>query len=288
MVIYNSNGKFPGDKLKGDERFAKLYHYTSFDTFVKIWLTKQLKFGVISAVNDIQEIDKDISISLPSQAALICAYRDIRTSYKQISFTLDYDSYIKGSMSPMMWGLYADKRKGICIELNFNKLCFSTNTLKGLVIYKSVLNKSMEIPPSAKTISDIRKFIYKNAKDIFFTKQSSWNVENEYRVLSNDSDYLDISNAVSAVYLTSNDSLECHLTEKLINEDIPVKYLCYVGSDNKAIPVVSNTRSSREQIEKAKTNPSNALVKISQQAQEKYDSLKDDENASLLINEFYF
>jgi len=288
MVTITSNGKFPGNKLKGDERFAKLYHYTSFDTFVKIWLTKRLKYGIISAVNDIQETAKGISCELIQQTALLCAYNDIRLSYKQISLTMDYDSYYKGCMSPIMWGHYADKRRGVCIELDYSKLCFSTNALKGIVNYKNLLNKSTQIPPEAKTVKCIKKFIHKNAKEIFFTKQSGWRGENEFRIVSNDSEYLDISNAITTVYLTSNDSQECILIEKLVNGEIPVKYIHYIESDSKSLPVSSDTQSSRKQIEKAKTSPDNALIKIGQQAKEKYDSLKYDENASLLIDTYYF
>ena len=41
-----------------------------------------------------------------------------------------------------------------------------------------------------------------NAKEIFLTKQKSWSSENEYRVVCPDQDKLDISGAISAVYLT--------------------------------------------------------------------------------------
>ena len=44
-TIYNAMGIFPGKKLKGKEKYQHLYHYTSFDTFVRIWCTQQLKSG---------------------------------------------------------------------------------------------------------------------------------------------------------------------------------------------------------------------------------------------------
>ena len=47
-TIYNAMGIFPGKKLKGKEKYQHLYHYTSFDTFVRIWCTQQLKLGSIS------------------------------------------------------------------------------------------------------------------------------------------------------------------------------------------------------------------------------------------------
>ena len=46
---------YPGRKLEGKAKFEKLYHYTSFDTFVKIWLSQKLRYGKVQNVNDIQE-----------------------------------------------------------------------------------------------------------------------------------------------------------------------------------------------------------------------------------------
>ena len=42
-----TNNKINGEKLTGKNRFKKLYHYTSFDSFVRIWCTQSLKFGEV-------------------------------------------------------------------------------------------------------------------------------------------------------------------------------------------------------------------------------------------------
>ena len=123
-------------KLTGDERYKKLYHYTSFDSFVKIWLNQNLRFSPLSAVNDIQEVDFKTAVINSDRLDLCNRLNKHRLSYKQISFTMDYDSALKGCMSPMMWGLYADKRKGVCIELEYDKIKFPTGTLKDVVTYQ--------------------------------------------------------------------------------------------------------------------------------------------------------
>lgn len=58
--ILNSNGRFSGHKLSLKEKKQKLYHYTSFETFVKIWLTKQLRFSAPEGVNDMMELSESI------------------------------------------------------------------------------------------------------------------------------------------------------------------------------------------------------------------------------------
>ena len=238
--IYNfDNATFPGKKLKGVERYKKLYHYTSFDSFVKIWLSKCLRFSPVSNVNDIQEKVIEASISNPEQLELAKSFIAIRKSFKQVSFTMDYDSYMKGSMSPMMWGLYADKTKGVCIELDYNKIQFPHNCLKGIVRYKAILNKYNGISPNVKTESDLNRFIRKNQKELFFTKNNCWAGENEYRVLSNEDDYLNIENAINAVYLATENSPDLVFVRKLINGIVPIKIFTYAFAlDNSAIPII--------------------------------------------------
>lgn len=283
--IYTSNGCYPGMKLKGKNRYKKLYHYTSFDTFVKIWLTKQLKFGIITNVNDIQEVDISSSCINFKQIPLLHAYNDLRTKYKQISFTMDYDSYIKGCMSPMMWGVYGDKRRGVCIEFDYDKIDFPKEIIKGIIQYKHILHKHFELDPYLKTQKDIRSFMYKHRKELMFTKHKSWSGENEYRILSDRLEYLNIENAINTIYLTSNDSLECILVEKIVKNEVPVKYMHYIQTaDNLSIPVLSETKSTREQFERIK-NSNSYSNKIAEKSMRFYEERKNDENAVLLMDD---
>ena len=159
MPTITSNGEFPGKKLEGEEKYRRLYHYTSFNTFVKIWCTKKLKFGSISEVNDILEVNTRIQIANPQQTPLMFAYQDIRASYRQISFTMDYDSYIKGCMSPLLWGIYGDKRKGVCIEFDYTKLNIPKDCLNDIVNYRPAVKSSITLSNHLTTINDIKDFI---------------------------------------------------------------------------------------------------------------------------------
>lgn len=277
---------YPGKKLKGAERYKKLYHYTSFDTFVKIWLTKQLKFGEITNVNDIQEAGTPTRASFHN-ASLMLAYKDIRLSYKQISFTMDYDTYIKGCMSPMMWGHYGDKRNGVCIELDFDRITFPKTCLKKPVRYISLLNGCFVINEKTKSINDLKKSLLKNANAVFFTKQLGWKGENEFRVVSNVDDFLDISDAIIAIYLTKHNSLECKLTEELVKGKVPVSYLYYasVGANNKAIPILKSAKTQRDIEEAAKSDPNNVINVFAQQYRDNYEAKKHDHNADLTMDE---
>lgn len=285
LVTYNSNGRFPGQKLRGKERYARLYHYTSFDAFVKIWLSRTLKFSSIRRVNDVLEHIKP-EVSGINQMALLDAYVDIRPQFKQISLTMDYDSYMRGCMSPCMWGYYADKKKGVCIELDFSKLPFSKTMMKGPIVYKKYIPNATHIPSDVVTVNQLIAFIKKNAKSEFFTKHVSWKGENEYRIISRDEDYLDISDAITAVYLTSYDSDECLFVEKLVNESVPVKYLQYNSqpSTGYALPVMTDTRRIRKQLEDARNNPDNILQTLSKQSRALYEEHHNEPDFSLLLD----
>lgn len=268
MITTTVCGKFPGTQLKGKEQYTKLYHYTSFETFVKIWLSKKLKFGTVENVNDINEVQQ----SLTTPCALNRSIEEIKQAcrrinkireelglYKQISLAKDYDSYLKGCMSPMMWGHYGNKRKGVCIELDFSKLNFTQNMIWGNVRYTNELKAAIDIPYNLNNEKDIRSFVMKNKKEIFFTKSTDWKGENEFRIISKNCEYLDISNAISAIYVTDCHDEVCKFVEELVKDSIEVKLFCYIQSCSRKVPIVTNAKARREQEEAAKNNPNNIL-----------------------------
>ena len=247
-----SMGKYPGHRLSIKEKKAHLYHYTTFDSFVKIWLSQRLLFSPLSKMNDIQEKSIRSASPMANSIPILKAYDEIRKKYRQISFTMDYDSYIKGCMSPLMWGHYADKCNGVCIEFDPSRISFPESVLHSPIHYRKTLEHYTAIPSSVKDLVDIDKFIRKNARRILFTKQDGWRSENEYRAVSAENDYLDISGAITAVYLTSYKSDECLFVEKLVNSAVPVKFFTYLAAlDNLSIPILTNTKSYREQIERS-------------------------------------
>jgi len=269
--------------LKGEERYKRLYHFTSFDTFVKIWLSKRLLFAPVANVNDIKEACWSISSSNPQQLPLYYAYNELRNEYKQISLSMDKDSATKGWMSPFMWGVYGDKRKGVCIEIDYSKLNFRNTMLKDVVAYKKILNP-IELAPEMKSMKDILVYLKRYRKRIFFTKQDDWSKEHEYRIVSREDDFLDISDAITAVYLTSYDSTECKFTEALVNGQIPVKYVHFRNGE---FADSMDSKSIRENRERALCDQNNCLQKMFQQAKGHYLMHKNDINACLLLSEFH-
>lgn len=62
--------------------------------------------------------------------------REELAKYKQISLKQDYSGDFLGYSSPMMWGQYAEKAKGVCIELDLrNILEHNIKCLKSKIDY---------------------------------------------------------------------------------------------------------------------------------------------------------
>lgn len=262
----------------------KLYHYTNLEAFKSIWKSQELRFSSVLDVNDLTEHDRYCEIKKPNQLLLMPAYHDIRKSYKQISFTLDYSVQLKGWMSPMMWGVYGKSGNGVCIEFDFEKINIDENIISKEIIYEETLKKTFTLPITAQSIKDIRKFVCENKEDIFFTKHISWQEEKELRLISNITENLDVSNAITAVYLQKNDGDICLQIEELVSNKIPVRCVRFIDSQGYAIPTYVDTKISREQEKKAAEDPNNVLIRLYEKSRKLYAFLKHDENASLLID----
>ena len=104
------------------ESTNKLYHYTKFDTAIKILKSNSLRFGRLHDMNDIHENDKlsyvnSAGIPISSFPSEVLDVIDCEMAkYRQISLTVDDDKQDKlGFDLHQMWGLYAEKGQGVCL-----------------------------------------------------------------------------------------------------------------------------------------------------------------------------
>ena len=130
-----------------------LYHYTSFDTMIKILFSDSLLFSPISKTNDPSEsktkllfvpernIDQDLFVEQTTKIVeyfnrstpiiqLLCMSSDISVNKEQVKqyteligtrFKL-YDYSGRGFSRPRMWAQYADNGTGACLIFNKEKL----------------------------------------------------------------------------------------------------------------------------------------------------------------------
>lgn len=191
----------------------KLYHYTSFESFVKIWLSAELRFSIIDNMNDPLENRKRFNYQNPDSKNTIIK---LLKSYRQISLTRDYCEDRPGYTSMMMWGHYANKGKGVCIEFEFDALNLDNiDCLHAKVNYHSKFPSMPCIEYDVVDENEIDGFIIEHKEDFFFSKLDDWSGENEYRIVSNSLKSIDIKNAITAVYVTNALTDECRFVEEL-------------------------------------------------------------------------
>jgi hypothetical protein len=218
----------------------KLYHYTTFTNFCSIWIQQKLKFSGWTNCNDVYEREKMYNFTLQSKE-----YKGKRFSdevfrqftqnvfkevelYRQISFCLDYKD-IKGYASPMMWGHYARdyQRSGVCLEIDSSKIKFPQipKIYRKKVSYRKNLTPTHVGGVDAEMKNAAELFVVKNRNNLFFKKHWHWKYENEYRIVSKECEELDISGAITSVYVLGEDDVTLQSVNRIIMDSEKVGFL---------------------------------------------------------------
>lgn len=172
------------------EKTEKLYHFTSFDTALKIIESNSLRYGRLNNMNDIHENDKIVFVDANNHPTdkfpsdVLDELYDEIYKYRQISLTADDNEGDKDGFDlHQMWGLYADKGEGVCLIFDKKELekGFGSATLHDRVSYdKTVDSYYISLSNTADKVSvEIRE----HANEIFFHKRREWEHEQEYRLL---------------------------------------------------------------------------------------------------------
>ena len=197
------------------EKTEKLYHFTSFDTALKIIESNSLRYGRLNNMNDIHENDKIVFVDANNHPTdkfpsdVLDELYDEIYKYRQISLTADDNEGDKDGFDlHQMWGLYADKGEGVCLIFDKKELekGFGSATLHDRVSYdKTVDSYYISLSNTADKVSvEIRE----HANEIFFHKRREWEHEQEYRLLrrcplATREEYLFLGHALKFVILSS-------------------------------------------------------------------------------------
>jgi hypothetical protein len=204
-------------------------------------MQQRLKFSEWTNCNDVYERDKVYNLTQQSREHngikfSVEVFRQFKKNvfeeverYKQVSFCLD-DKDIKGYASPMMWGHYARdyQRSGVCIEIDSLKIKSSypnAKIYKGKVSYKINLTATEIGGVNQEKADAAQTFVVKNRKQLFFQKHPHWKPENEYRYLSKNCDYLDISDAITMVYVLNGDEVTLESVKRIVMDTHKVSFL---------------------------------------------------------------
>ena len=190
-----------------------LFHYTKFESFLKILETMTLRSSPLSKKNDLNEADLS-GIDWSSNFLLMYdAQNYVRTKCSVISFTQNYEvesNCREGANHPAMWAHYAENSGGVCIVLDKDALIENNrDSLEGLfykidaVEYTCDHNPQMEL--FQEEYSCVSEVVQKNYKEIFFKKDIDWKNEGEVRFLVESPEfYLNIKDSIKYIVLGKN------------------------------------------------------------------------------------
>lgn len=158
-----------------------VFHFTKFESALRIIATQSLKFGRFENMNDIAEVKRDVYGMIPADTIS----KEL-SNYQSISLTLDNLSH-RGFYIDPLWGHYAQGGNGVCFVFDKDKLSqkvieqFGEKAKIAPINYLS--NFSNAIFTEGDSREAVEKYIEDNIEDIFFTKFLDWEYEQELRIL---------------------------------------------------------------------------------------------------------
>lgn len=179
------------------------YHYTSFESAIKIIASRKLLFSNIKRLNDINESCGPTVLYSGLTEKEISENEELLSKYIQVSLTMDTPK-CKGFDIPAMWGHYATRGHGVCLVFDKDKLLASLNnpTLyhRSVIYHPSDINELIYYKDRDVPFED---FIRGATDDLFFHKTPDWSYEQEYRVIAigDEIHFLSIKESLEAIIL---------------------------------------------------------------------------------------
>lgn len=181
-----------------------LYHYTTFESAVKIIASRTLLFSDIKKLNDINESCGPTVLYSGLSDQEVNENEKLLSNYTQLSLTMDSPRR-KGFDIPAMWGHYASQGHGVCIVLDKDKLILSIDEkyLYHKEVAYSLVENPIDILYDKNSCIPFDEFINKSKDELFFHKTPDWSYEQEYRLIaiSDEIQSIDIANSLIAVIL---------------------------------------------------------------------------------------
>ena len=158
-----------------------LFHYTKFESALKIIASGSLKFGYFKNMNDIAEAYRE-AFGIAEDSII----NKVLAEYQLICLTLDRPSR-RGFAIDSLWGHYAQKGNGVCLVFDKKKLKeqlktqFGQNTKISKIKYVS--NYVGTVFTDGYTEDEVSQYVKDNIENIFFAKSNDWKYENEIRII---------------------------------------------------------------------------------------------------------
>lgn len=158
-----------------------VFHFTKFESALRIIATRSLKFGRFENMNDIAEVKRDVYGMIPAETI-----NKELSNYQSISLTLDKPLH-RGFYIDPLWGHYAQGGNGACLVFDKAKLSLKVKEQFGkkarIAPIRYISRHTNAVFTEGDSQEDVKKHISHNLKGVFFTKSTDWKYEQELRIL---------------------------------------------------------------------------------------------------------
>ncbi len=203
-----------------------LFHYTKFDSFLKIIETMTLRSTPLAKMNDLNEASVEFVDWNKDFLFLNNVEKHIKNNCSIICFTRNYmngEICELGGNHPAMWAHYAEDSNGVCIVLDEKSLIENNKALLADVFFRL---QDVEYSPSCAPDNSITEpkyakisdFLKKNYKELFFKKHVDWSYEKETRLLIDSPEiFLNIKGAIKYIILGGRMKNDDEKIKKIVN-----------------------------------------------------------------------
>ena len=213
-----------------------LFHFTKFESFLKILEDMTLLPSSFGNLNDMNEGNVNNMNMNNNFLVMYNAEKYIKDRCRILSFSQNYDIGgfgQEGTNHPAMWAHYAENSNGVCIVLDKDAFVKKNKEVLGKHFYKfedivydrfntpndEVINYKANTP---------EEFIMNNWKALFFMKHKDWENEDEHRLFIMDyNGKLSIDGCIKYIVLGRKVFLDASRIKLIMDMVVDPKFICY-------------------------------------------------------------
>ena len=213
-----------------------LFHFTKFESFLKILEDMTLLPSSFGNLNDMNEGNVNNMNMNNNFLVMYNAEKYIKDRCRILSFSQNYDIGgfgQEGTNHPAMWAHYAENSNGVCIVLDKDAFVKKNKEVLGKHFYKfedivyDIFNTPNDEVINYKA-NTTEEFIMNNWKALFFMKHKDWENEDEHRLFIMDyNGKLSIDGCIKYIVLGRKVFLDASRIKLIMDMVVDPKFICY-------------------------------------------------------------
>lgn len=213
-----------------------LFHFTKFESFLKILEDMTLLPSSFGNLNDMNEGNVNNMNMNNNFLVMYNAEKYIKERCRILSFSQNYDIGgfgQEGTNHPAMWAHYAENSNGVCIVLDKDAFVKKNKEVLGKHFYKfedivyDIFNTPNDEVINYKANTP-EEFIMNNWKALFFMKHKDWENEDEHRLFIMDyNGKLSIDGCIKYIVLGRKVFLDASRIKLIMDMVVDPKFICY-------------------------------------------------------------